>query len=214
MDIPKSILIYIIVPIIPIVIGLVLEHYLSIIQRFKIIKAILLNDSAKLDLLVWFESSEYFDKIKKELIDMSGNEGKLDKVSIDSENKLELKLTDFNIVVTEHSPGIYIFRTENISTGIRDLKQETQSAIDILSNLREKLKDTTFKDISLDLYLPYKSNYIPNINIRNYRLEDYKASYVSEKFKSHIELNLKKLSITNIKLENIISVVGNFITLL
>lgn len=183
------------------------------IPKLKKIKSILLNESAKLDLLVWFETSCEFSQIKKELINVAEAEDKLDKVSINSESNLELKLNDFNIVLKKHNPGIYIFSTENISTGIRNLKQETQDAISLLSSLRDKLKDIIFKDISIDLYLPYKPNYIPNVKISNYRLEDYKISYVNEKFKSRIELNLKKLSITNVTLENLIYIVDNFISL-
>lgn len=209
----EFILAYIGAPVITALVGLILEYYLSIIPRLKKIKSILFNDSAKLDLLVWFESKEDFDKIKREFISILEKNGKLDKVSINSESKLEIKLNYFNIVLMKHDAGVYIFRTENISTGIRDIKQEAQKAIDVLGDLRDKINDITFKDISINLFLPYKSNYVPDLKIKNYRLEDYKISYISNKFKSHIELNIKNITITDLKLENLIYTLDNFISI-
>ncbi len=190
------------------IIAFILENKFSIIQRITRLFYLLFNKEAGIDLTLWIETEDSFSSMKNEIKKILDKD--IEKVKKDTPKIYELKLKTFNLTLREHNSKIYIFETDRIRAGIRDVKKDLRFLVDIISKLRSKEQIKNIANVSLNLYLPYKWTYVKTLNPHEYELKDYEINLQDKRYKSIVNLNIQRINFKNANIEQLTDILGDF----
>lgn len=191
--------------------GLLMENKFSISQRFvRFWYKYVRNKKAKLSMTVWMTSKNSFKNCSQKLIQLFRDEKNLVKVKRETQLLSEVELRDFSYTFQKHNDGIYIFEVSNQISGILDLDDDLRKIKNVIELLIEKKYIENIDDVSIQIELPFKWKYVKFLPPKNYAVDKYEVNYFNTQYKSRVNVNLKRISFTNIKLSEISQVLREF----
>lgn len=191
------------------IIGIGIENWFSLSQRSIRWWYRFRNKKAKIDFSCWVESEYSFDEFKERIKSYVTSNKLLEKIKRDN-NILELRLTDFTLILTRHSQGVFTIDTENERAGIKDLKDDLRLLTTIFQDLTKNKYITSIQNISINLYLPYRWKYFKMIQPIGYKVSNYDMECYHSKYKCKVSLNLQRINFKNVDLSQITDVLNDF----
>lgn len=189
------------------IISVILEHKYSIIQRIHRLWCYVWNKEASIELVVWVESDKNFEHLKAK-IKKSFNK-KIEKILTENGHTLYIKTLNFNLRIRRHAQGIYIIESDRIRSGIQNIKEDVKELVFLIWEDKFS-RDYETKNISLNLYLPYKWKYITTFSQKNYEMKDYEVKLKNNKYKSIVNISFEKINISNTHIEQLVDTFEDF----
>jgi hypothetical protein len=183
------------------IVSMLFEHKFSIIQRLQRFVYYLKNEKSAIDLTLWVESDKEFNDFKRTIKKSFSN--KISRIKSDKDAIFEFKTSNYDIVLKRHNNGIYIFETDRIRAGIRNIKSDFKEIIYVIYN-DKFTEDYKVKNISLNIYLPYNWKFIKPLAPKGYKIKDYEVKLENSDYKSIVNLKVERVNLSNNHIEQII----------
>lgn len=193
------------------IVSLILESRFQIIGKIKKIYFWILNKNVGFDINITFDEVKDFNKIKKTFLEISREKKK--KISIKKDNRDRLEFLFDNYIITLFIlPNKKLFiDTSRVECGMREIKNKLNVFLSLINNLEEK-EGVKIKEVSFNIFVPFKWSYVNIRTPKNLNLKDYDIKFTEGEFRSIINLRMSKLSISGNE-RSIHYVLDNFMSL-
>lgn len=176
------------------IIGILLEKFFSISERVRRFFFLIFNRTVSLELTLWVKSELPKSLFNKEILDLLKKEGLVNKVKRDTPfTEILLNRYDTNLVIRQHSKGIYIIDFEKIKNGLWYIKRDLRDLVTLFTKIN---KGSKIDNISFNIYLPYNWIFVKNNKPSNYKLNEY-AVRLTNGEDTHVQLNLQRIKTKN-----------------
>lgn len=177
------------------IISLILEHRFQIMGKIKKIYFWTLNKNVGFEVNLTFDEIKEFDKIKKNFLEIAREKKKRISIKRDNRDKLEFLFDNYIITLFIMPNNKLFIDTSRIECGMREIKNKLNLFLSLINNLENKEKIKT-KEVSFNIFVPFKWSYVNIRTPKNLNLKDYDIKFTEGEFRSIINLRIDRLSIS------------------